>query len=58
MSSQAESPCEFYESIPQGEACLVSRLLSVEPLLEPQVRVLGPQCTSAGLDETHSGGTV
>jgi organic hydroperoxide reductase OsmC/OhrA len=39
-------------------ACLVSRLLSVEPAFEPQVRVLGSQRGSASADPTHSGGAV
>jgi organic hydroperoxide reductase OsmC/OhrA len=39
-------------------ACLVSRLLAVEPAFQPQVRILRPQGAAAYADATHSGGAV
>ena len=53
-----EQPRTFRLLQKAAAACLVSRLLSVEPLLEPHVRVLESQCTFAGADKTHSGGTI
>jgi organic hydroperoxide reductase OsmC/OhrA len=53
-----EQPRTFRLLQKAARTCLISRLLSVEPLFEPQVRVLGPQCNSVAADETQSRGTV